>query len=224
MKFNKLDSVEAIVTTVNEIGFLPFFANEVAGFSIEEHCPHELWFSDSADGPWEWKGPVIRSGCLYGKFFRNKAGFVSREWFADFANYRRDGYDFDSRMDEGIAPHKDEEIYTAILQNGKLLSKRLKEICNYKKGGNKGFETVITRLQMCTYVDISDFVYMTDKNGKIYGWGVAEYSTPEYRFGYDAITAAYKREPKESFERIVRRLRTVLPEASEQAIRKIIML
>ena len=220
MKFDILDSAEAIANTVNEIGFLPFFANEIKGFSIEEHCPAELWFSDVCDGPWEWKGPVIRSGCLYGKFFRNKAGFVSKEWFADFANYRRDGYDFDSRMDEGIANRKDAELYTAIAGQGKILSKRLKEICNYRKGGNTGFETVITRLQMCAYVDICDFVYMTDKSGKTYGWGVAEYSTPEHRFGYDAVTAAYKRDPSESFERIVRHLQSVFPEASETAIRK----
>lgn len=224
MKICTLDSPEAIVQTVNELGFLPFFANEIEGFSIEEHCPRELWFSDTQDGPWEWKGPVIRQGTIYGKFFRNKAGYISKEWFADFANYRRDGYDFDSRVDEGIAPRKDEEVYCAIIKHGALLSKQLKAQCNYRKGGNTGFETVITRLQMQTYVDTSDFVYMTDKYGKTYGWGVAEYSTPERRFGYDAVTAAYKRDPKESFERIVRRLRTVLPAASEQAIRKIIML
>ena len=159
MKFYKLDSAEAIAKLVNEIGFLPFFANETVGFSVEENCPSELWFSDTADGPWEWKGPVIRSGCLYGKFFRNKAGFVSREWFADFANYRRDGYDFDSRMDEGIAPKKEAELYLAVTNQGKLLSKRLKQLCDYRKGGNTGFETAITRLQMQTYVDTSDFVY-----------------------------------------------------------------
>lgn len=225
MKRKILDSPQAIVQLVKEIGFLPFFANEIEGFSIEENCPRELWFSDSVDGPWEWKGPVIRSGeCLYGKFFRNKAGFVSTEWFAEFANYRRDGYDFDSRMDEGIAPKKDCDIYTAVAQHGKILSKKLKDVTCYRKGGNVGFETVITRLQMQTYVDTSDFVYMTDKLGKTYGWGVAEYSTPEHRFGYDAVTKAYKHDPAYSFELIVEHLQTVLPNADKKAITKIISL
>jgi len=45
-------------------------SNEIPGFSIEELCPPELWFADDVDGPWEWKGPVARSGkCLYGKLF-----------------------------------------------------------------------------------------------------------------------------------------------------------
>ena len=36
--------------------------------------PPGLWFSATADGPWEWKGPVARTKtCLYGKFFRKKA-------------------------------------------------------------------------------------------------------------------------------------------------------
>ena len=46
-----------------------------------------LWFSDE-EGPWEWKGPVIRNmNCAYGKLFNGKAGYVSLEWLPDFANY-----------------------------------------------------------------------------------------------------------------------------------------
>ena len=51
--------------------------------------------------PLKWK--IRRSGkCLYGKLFNKKAGFVSREWIPDFANFRRDGYDFDARWDDGF--------------------------------------------------------------------------------------------------------------------------
>ena len=42
----------------------------------------------------------------------------------------------------------------------------LKDLCNYRKGGNKGFETVITRLQMQTYITVADFEYRKDKNGR----------------------------------------------------------
>ena len=37
-----------------------------------------------------------------------------------------------------------------------------------------------------------------------YGWGVAEYATPEELFGYDLITSAYQREPQESKEMCIR--------------------
>ena len=223
MKFNKLQSADDIIQLVQEIGFLPFFANDIDGFSIEENCPPKLWFSDDADGPWEWKGPIIRSGkCVYGKFFNGKAGYVSLEWFPDFANYRRDGYDFDARYDDGLVSYKDKGVYDTIEANGALLSKEIKKLCNYRKGGNKGFDTVITRLHMQTYVSIADFVYMQDKFGRTYGWGVAKYSTPEELFGYKTVTSAYKREPQESKLRMFEYLSHLLPDASESQILKLI--
>ena len=223
MRFYELRCKEDIIRLVDEIGFLPFFSNDISGFSIEEHTPRELWFSDTADGPWEWKGPIARNGnCLYGKFFGNKAGFISLEWFPDFANYRRNGYDFDSKYDEGLAQTKDKNVYAIIAEHGTLLSKKIKNICNYRKGGNKGFDTVITRLQMQSYVCIADFEYMRDKYGQQYGWGVAKYSTPEELFGYDKITEAYIREPNESKERISKHLRDVLGDVEEDRTLKFI--
>lgn len=223
MRFNELGSADDIVRLVKKIGFLPFFVNDIQGFSIEEHCPRELWFAADADGPWEWKGPIARSGeCVYGKFFGGKAGFVSPDVFPDLANYRRNGYDFDARYDDGLASRKDKDVYDTITASGSLLSKELKAACNYRKGGNKGFETVITRLQMQTYVNIADFVYMRDKHGNTYGWGVAKYSTPEEMFGYDVITAAYKRDPQNSKELLLARLSDILPDVTEDKLLKLI--
>ena len=223
MRFCELRSAGDIVHLVKEVGFLPFFANEIEGFSIEENCPPELWFAGDADGPWEWKGPAARSGkCIYGKFFGGKAGFISLEWLPDFANYRRDGYDFDARYEDGLASRKDKGVYDTIVKHGALLSKELKDLCDYRKGGNKGFETVITRLQMRAYVNIADFVYMRDKFGRTYGWGVAKYSTPEELFGYETVTAAYKRAPEESKQRMVEYLSKILPDAEENQILKLI--
>ena len=63
---------EDLVNAVNEMGFLPFFANSITGFSLEEHTAPEIWFTQE-EGPWEWKGPVIRkTGCAYGKFFEKR--------------------------------------------------------------------------------------------------------------------------------------------------------
>ena len=204
------------------LGFLPFFANAIPGFSVEEHTPRELWFTE-ADGPWEWKGPIARTRrCLYGKFFGGKAGFISLEWFPDFANYRRDGFDFDSRYESGLASRRDMNVYDTVSRYGTVLSKKLKSLCGYSKGGEKGFDGVITRLQMQTYICVADFEYMRDKYGKQYGWGVARYSTPEELFGYEAVTSAYSREPAESLERILDHLKKVLPEADGARLLKMI--
>lgn len=205
-------------------GFLPFFKNEIPGFSVEEHTPLELWFPDDEDeeGPWEWKGPVARGGkCVYGKLFDRKAGFVSLDWFPDLANYRRDGYDFDARYEDGLAQHRDKVLYDALSGQDSLLSKELKDLCNYRKGGNKGFDTVITRLQMQTYVNIADFEYMMDQHGKLYGWGVARYTTPEAQFGADLLADAYQVKPQVSRERVYRHLSKLLPGTTEQQLLKI---
>ena len=223
MKFPELRSAEDIIELTTEAGFLPLFAGDIPGFSVEDCCPPELWFSDEADGPWEWKGPIARSGtCIYGKFFGARAGFVSREWLPDFANLRRDGYDFDARYDDGLASRKDKDVYDTVAEHGAILSRELKRLRNYRKGGNTGFDTVITRLQMQTYITIGDFVYMKDKFDRPYGWGVAEYTTPEALFGYDFVASAYRRKPEESKERILAHLRGILPEAGEEQLLKLL--
>ena len=221
MRFRELRSPADIVALTAELGFLPFFAGEIPGFSAEECCPPELWFSEEADGPWEWKGPAARSGqCVYGKFFSGKAGFISKEWFPDFANLRRDGYDFDARYEDGLAARKDKEVYDTLTEHGALLSKELKRLCNYRKGGNRGFDTVITRLQMQAYVTIGDFVYLQDKYGQPYGWGVAQYTTPEAQLGYDFVTSAYRKDPAESKADILTHLKSILPDADEAQLLK----
>lgn len=207
MYLKELRCWQDIAEIVTRTGVLPFFRCGIDGFSVEDACPPELWFADDRDGPWEWKGPVASSGvCVYGKFFNGKAGFISRELLPDFANYRRDGYDFDARCDDGLAPYKDKIIYEAAAREKRVLSKKLKYICNFGKGGYTGFDASVARLQAQLYLVISDFVYETDRHGKPYGWGIAEYSTPEELFGYEYVSSAYKRSPESSRIEIIARV------------------
>lgn len=211
-----------LLDAVEEFGFLPYFAHEIRGFSIEEHCDPSVYFSDQP-GVWEWKGPVIQElRCGYGKFFHKKAGFISRRWFADFANYRRDGYDFDARVDEGLANYNEQYLYDIIASRHSILSKEAKAIGGYVKPRQngpdqweprRGFDTIITRLQMQAYVITSNFEYEMDRNGNFYGWGIARYSTPEEFFGRRFVNHVYDRTPEESRKRIIRHLRKILPEA-----------
>ena len=212
-----------LIQAINEYGFLPFFENSIDGFSIEEHiAPDRWWHSDTGEwSAWEWKGPVIReTGCAYGKFFEKKACYISPEWFPDFANYRRDGYDFDARYDDGLAQYRDKLLYDLVEQNAPVISKRLKQLGNYKKGGNKGFDTIITRLQAQGYVIISDFVYMKDKYGNPYGWGVAEYSTPEAFMGGNFTDKVYSRSPEESYERLLEHFTRLFPNEDVGKLKK----
>ena len=209
-----------LIHAVRTFGFLPLFRNSIPGFSIEEHVAPSAWFSHEP-GVWEWKGPVIReTGCAYGKFFEKKAAFVSAEWFLDLANYRRDGYDFDARYDDGLAPYGDKLLYELVEANGPILSKRLKKLGDYRKGGRKGFDTAMNRLQAQCYIVTSDFVYLTDKYGKEYGWGVAEYATPEQVMGAAFTDAVYQRKPEESYQRIVKHIKCLFPKTDDAAVQK----
>lgn len=218
-----IESKDDISAAVEKFGFVPLFKNEIKGFSIEENVSPRAWFYGNEPGVWEWKGPVIReTGCAYGKFFAKRPGFISKKWFLDFANYRRDGYDFDSRYDDELAPLIDKQLFDLINENAPILSRALKNLGNYKKGGRKGFETIITRLQMQCYVLTSDFVYDIDKNGNEYGWGVTEYSTPEKIMQSDFTENVYKCEPSESFERILNHFKSLFPNENEKILRKMI--
>jgi hypothetical protein len=94
----------------------------------------------------------------------------------------------------------------------------------WPKGGearNRGFETIITRLQMSLRFVVADFEYNYDREGKRYGWGVARYTTPELMYGEEMFIT--DRSPEESLQRILNHLKKKLPYAAEWQIEKIII-
>ncbi len=217
-------SMEDLMQLIREVGFVPFFENEIPGFSIEEHIDPKLWY-DSGDTweAWDWKGPVIRKlKCAYGKFLKGKAMYVSAKWFPDFANYRRDGYDFDARYEDGLAAREDLELYELLDDNAPILSKSLKALGDYRKGGRRGFDGSVTRLQKQCYVLISDFRYATDRNGNEYGWGIAEYTTPEKFLGKKFTDKVYRCSPEESYEKVLKHFRKILPGVEDRLLRKLL--
>ena len=214
---------EELAALIDEIGFLPFFQSPVPGFSLKDCVPPQLWFPDEGDGVWEWKGPVIRlTGGAYGKFFRGKAAFISRAWYPDFANYRRDGYDFDAAYDDGLASFKEKKIYDALAENGNLLSKELRRRSAFVGQAKSGYDATLTRLQMRGYITTTDFEYALDGKGNPYGWGIARYATPESHFGSDFTDKVYACTPQESARRILDHLEKLLPQATPAQLRALL--
>ena len=214
-------SKQDLIDAVEEYGIVPYFATSIPGFSLEEHCSPSVLFSDFEDDTWAWKGPVIRAtGCAYGKFFEKKSTYVSREVFLDLANYRRDGYDFDARYDDGLAKFQDKQLYDLIDAHARVTGGYAYSGRWQKTEGKKGFDTTITRLQEQCYVIISDFVYTLDKHGNRRGWGVAQYSTPEKFMGSAFSDAVYRRSPEESYNRLLDRLAILFPRATEKQLKK----
>ena len=225
---------QELVNWINEIGFLPLFGNEVEGFSAEEHTSPDYWWSqDPQEDPWEWREIIAASGQVaYGKFFRNKAGFISLDWLPYFANCRRQGYDFDARYQDGLANHREKKIMDffigedkdgdTIYKDERILSTDLKKAAGFGKRGEKNYSGIVSGLQMQTYLVIADFQRRRNKRGEEYGMAVSIMLPPESIWGYEKVTAAYSEQPAESWNRIYEHVREMYPEADDRAIIRLI--
>lgn len=213
MIMTMIETMDDLYQMIQNTGFLPLFKNDIPGFSTEEHTDPRVWFAKNTDGPWEWKGPLVKTGdILYGKFFENKCGFVSKDWFADFLNYRRDGYDFEGRFNDHLASQKEKYVLHIVEEHPDILSTNIRELA----GSLKGVDGVLTKLMMKCYLVNSDFSYRHTKDGRQYGWGIARYSTPEKLLGEDYVNAAYQRSPKESKDRMMNHLMNHYSVSSEE--------
>ncbi|MCR4777200.1 MAG: hypothetical protein K5858_00010 [Lachnospiraceae bacterium] len=221
-----LHTADEAIDYINEVGFLPLFKNEIPGFSLEERTIPKYWWSgDVNNDPWEWREVIARTGKVaYGKFFDKKAGFISVKWLPYFVNHRRDGYDFDALWDDGKASRKQKlvmDLFAGDLENEEYLSNDLKTRAGFGKDAEKGYEGVISKLQMQMYLCMRDFRQRKNKKGEAYGWPVAVYTTPEHVWGYEHVTSAYKEKPEESAKRIADHIKDVYPVATDAMIKKV---
>ena len=214
-------SAAALMAYIQEIGFLPLLSSGIRGFSAEEvvsaDCRYVVFPDGGWDWPlWKWKGPIVTSGAfVYGKFFDKKAGFVSREWWPDFYNYRRNKYPV---PEEGSI---EETILLTLQEHGSLITRELRAACGFDGPGMRSkFDGYVTRLQMQCRIVTEDFVYPTDKHGREYGWGWSLLTTPEALYGREACTC--ERKPEESYKLLTAHLRQLLPQATDRQIQKIL--
>ena len=113
-----------------------------------------------------------------------------------------------------------ELILVTILAGG--IMGVVKQLGGFGKDGRKGFDTVLTRLQMQGYVTTADFEYRRDKHGAPYGWGIARYAVPEQHFGTDFTAHVYTHTPEESRQRILAHLAALFPQATETQLQKLL--
>ena len=223
-------TAEDCVRLIHSAGFLPLFSNTISGFSVEEHTLASQWWTDDPEtDPWVWRQILSSDPAIaYGKFFNRTAGFISKDFFPTFANYRRNGYDFDALFEDELASYRSKKIMDvfelAEEAVGKaIMSSEIKQLAGFsKEGGEKDFDGVITDLQMQTYLIMGDFQQKKNKKGQSYGWHIAVMETPETKWGREFVTSEYKTDPAESWKKIVARMKEGYPDVADELVWKML--
>ena len=199
MEHQDIYSAAQLSAFIQQVGFLPLLDSGIRGFSAEDvvtdDCRYVVFPDGGWDWPmWKWKGQIVTEGnCVYGKFFAGKAGYISREWWPDFFNYRRSKH---PTPEEGSI---EDTILLTLREQGSLITRQLRAACGFTGPKMRSkFDSYVTRLQMGCYIVTEDFVYPTDKHGKEYGWGWSLLNTPEQLLGREACSC--ERKPEESYK------------------------
>ncbi|MBO4543585.1 MAG: hypothetical protein J5725_10445 [Bacteroidales bacterium] len=224
-----MSSCPQLIDCVQQLGFLPLLNSGIQGYCAEEMMAPDYRYTQYEDGSWEWplwtwKSPVIMEGnCVYGKFFGGKAGFVSREWWPDFYNYRRSIY---PQPEFGSI---EETILTTLWEQGSAVARDLRAACGLTGPKMRSrFDAFVNRLQMGCYIVTEGFVYPRDKHGNEYGFGWQLLNTPEHLLGrvacipYTDNTHTLIRTPEESYQRMIIHLQHILPNATEKQLYKLL--
>ena len=221
MRIGEIHSCPELMDYIQEVGFLPLLDSGISGYSaedvVDDDCRYVVFDDGGWDWPlWKWKGPIVTEGaCVYGKFFNKKAGFVSREWWADLCNYRR------SQHPVPEAGTIEETILLTLQEHGSLITRELRAACGFDGPKMRSkFDGYVTRLQMGCYIVTEEFVYPTDRHGREYGWGWSLLNTPEALYGRDACLTPHT--PEESYRLLVEHFRKLLPDATDKQIQKLI--
>ena len=217
----QIHSCEQMMELIQKIGFLPLLVSGILGYSAEEMADRDCRYVVFPDGGWDWplwkwKGTIItESDCVYGKFFNGKAGFISRTWCPHFCNWRRSIYPLPE-------PDSIEDIILQTLTaEESIINRDLRAACGFSGPKMRSkFDSYVTRLQMSTRIVIEDFVYPRDRHGKPYGWGWSLLTTPERVYGKQACTTDCL--PGESLALMTAHLQTILPNATDKQITKLL--
>lgn len=221
MYSEEIHSCAELMAHIQKIGFLPLLDSGILGYSaeaiVDDDCRYVVLPDGGWDWPlWKWKGPIVQEGdCVYGKFFAGKAGFISREWWPDFCNYRR------SKHPAPAEGSIEDTILLTLAEYGSLITRELRAACGFTGPKMRSrFDGYITRLQMACRIITEDFVYPLDKHNNEYGWGWSLLTIPEQLLGRDLCQSPYS--PDESYQRLLTHFQNILPNASDKQIEKLI--
>lgn len=214
---------EAMLHTVKEAGLIPFFANPIPGFSIEEKTHPGDWFTGDSLGPWDWKIYCVQSGEIaYGKFlWGGKAAFATVDVYRELMNWRR--------SQPRYAPTADQQrVLDLIERQGSVGVRDVRELLGIKKGAA---DSLLSRLQMQTRVITGDIerVYRGAEL-RYEGWQRSSFCAPESLFeeeefpfpGFVPRSLRSAHTPEESLEYLMDTILRAAPSATRAQMEKML--
>ena len=225
-----INCAEAMLNTILELGIVPFFVNAIPGYSIEEMTAPDNWFDTQENlsyTPWDWKIPCVQSGEIaYGKFLLGgKAAFATIEWYRELRNYRQS-------LPKYQPDASQQQVLDYLKENGSIGIKEIRGLLGIKKGQA---DALVTRLMMQCRVITGDIIRVYRGEDLHYnGWQTSSFCTPEALFdtaavpffaGFEAAcgnSLSVDHSPEESFGLLQDKIRSLVPEATDKQIAKLL--
>lgn len=220
---------EAMIEAVMELGIVPFFANGIPGYSIEEMTPSTNWFDTQENlmaTPWDWKIACVQTGDIaYGKFlWGGKAAFATVKWYRELRNYRQS-------LSKYQPDAAQKQVLDYLARNGSIGIKEIRGLLGVKKGQA---DALMMRLMMqCRAVtgDITRVYRGPDLHYN--GWQVSSFCTPEALFDtapfaafsgfpFQGESLEVRSSPEESWGLLCEHLRDLVPAITEAQLKRLL--
>jgi len=180
------DFINALLTAGFSMGIGDAGIYAVVPWSFFDEPPYDTpvnWGSSDQDlSPWEWRMRVLveRSDIAYGKFFFNKTGYITREWYPYFLAARRGGISFDEAYENGTISHLAKRVYDVIRENGMISSRAIKQLSGFSKDEKAAFERALVELQMKFFITMGGSSKRISQKGESYGMTSMMFCTTEF--------------------------------------------
>lgn len=171
----RVGNKEEMQSLIFRYKLVPFFSNPIPGYSIEEHTPLDLWFTEENLGPWDWKIDCVQSGdIVYGKYlWGGKAAFATLDVYRELANWRRS-------LPKYAPTPSQQLILDYMAEHGSVSVKEVRELLHVKKSAA---DAILTKLQMQTRVITGDIIRVYRGADLQYsGWQRSSFCAPETLF------------------------------------------
>lgn len=216
-------SAEGMLSLIKEYQLIPFFVNPIPGYSVEEHTPPDLWFTEDNLGPWDWKIECVRSGDIaYGKFlFGGKAAFATVDVYREIMNWRRSLPKYKPTQDQ-------QKVLDYLEEQGSITVPEVRKLMGVTKSAA---DALLARIQMQSRIITGDITRVYRGMDLRYsGWQRSSFCTPEALFeeldfpfpGFQPRTLRSSLTPDESLEFLKDTVRKVCGDVPDKVLMKML--